>query len=161
MKKDSGRVTTELVLIAIIFFLAFCITTPKEKKELYNEAYDAGMDEGYEIGYDEGFDNGRESSRDVDFESGYECGYDEGYLECKSSVPYACADYIDGAAKEKRYYHPEEAVCIIDEYIKADSATRKSMEEDLAQASDDLCEYYYYLSDMDNIEDHFDVYLSK
>ena len=104
-------------------------------ESLYDEGYEEGSSSGYDKGYDEGHDDG--------YNDGYNNGYDEGYSEAltyfESIIEYDAIHY----ARENSDFHPEEALCIIDDYENGTPVT----EEDYNEAIESLyryCEYLYY-----------------
>ena len=104
-------------------------------ESLYDEGYEEGSSSGYYTGYDEGYSEG--------YSKGYDEGYNEGYSEVmahfENIIEYDAIHY----AREYSIFHPEEALCIIDDYENGEPVT----EEDYNEAIESLyryCEYLYY-----------------
>ena len=107
---------------------------------------DARLDE-YVDGYDEGYS------------AGYEDGLWDGAFECKKDFANAVRDRyfdVEHATKNGRYFHPEEAIVVLNDYLDGEYVSNAELEAAIESITDF---YYDWHSEIVNIDDmDVDIY---
>ena len=108
-----------------LFVVVICFTSCSDNNYKAQESFDHG----YTVGYDDGYDDGS-------FE-GYLEGFDDACAEYVDAIEWSAIDHV----YEYCDFHPEEAVCIIEDYENGDDSVT---EEEYKGAIKSLCYYYDY-----------------
>lgn len=102
-------------------------------------------------------------SKISDFDEGYYAGYEEGLwdgaFECKKDFANAVRDRysdVEHATKNGRYFHPEEAIMVLNDYLDGKYVS----DDELEAAIETISDFYYdWQSVIANIEDlDVDIY---
>ena len=87
------------------------------------------------------------------YNAGYEDGLWDGAFECKKDFANAVRDQysdVEHATKNGRYFHPEEAIMVLNDYLDGEYVSNDELEAAIKTISDF---YYDWQSVIANIDD--------